>query len=275
MNEFRGKPTTCKKCKHKWSHISRESKKIWHEEKMPCPVCGALYCTLPEPEDKLRILQDELISLNSDEMYKRNNLLSDIYIILCDYARSMLLKRYRSVVYDPDMINYYAQKAASLVVEGYLEKPDFRIKISFGGLLSLKLPQSIWEKDEQDLYTQIENKNVRGKKTYKAYSIDYEYENEGKQAFQLEDNTDFVYDLSNQIDSYMIKKHLYKLIEMSNDFINDPESNLKRLFGIFLFMKKGEEKADEFFRLYDLKGKLEYQKTLQLIKSELIRLSEY
>lgn len=120
----------------------------YHSEKPEyCPYCGAYNYIKPKTETKLFLLQKQYLEHGRD-----NEVLGKMYLILKDYAKSMIkiqLQKSGMTKYNYDDIDMKASDAATLLLEYYLTKPSFKIEQSFGGYLKDKVKQALYNKTEQ------------------------------------------------------------------------------------------------------------------------------
>jgi len=236
------RPSTCKICKAQF-HV--QNKEEWNENGMKCPVCNELYCVLPDTERSLRILQDKFF-INREEKY-----LSEMYYILMEYAQSLFLKFFNKVVLHTEDLDYYLQNAISFFIEEYLLKEDYKIKISFGGLLIYKIKQALFSKNEY----------------LSEFSLDYEMQD--KHIIQRKDDKNYFGEVEKSCDNYFLKNYLYKLIIEISNYSDSPLENYMREQALYLHLTNGEKYVDRFFKLYNKKGKLIYMYTLEVLKKQL------
>jgi len=120
----------------------------YHSEKPEyCPYCGAYNYIKPKTETTLFLLQKEYLEHGRD-----NEVLGKMYLILKDYAKSMIkmqLQKSGMTKYNYDDIDMKASDSATLLLEYYLTKPAFKIEQSFGGYLKDKVKQALYNKTEQ------------------------------------------------------------------------------------------------------------------------------
>jgi len=120
----------------------------YHSEKPEyCPYCGAYNYIKPKTETTLFLLQKEYL-----EHGRNNEVLGKMYLILKDYAKSMIkmqLQKSGMTKYNYDDIDMKASDSATLLLEYYLTKPAFKIEQSFGGYLKDKVKQALYNKTEQ------------------------------------------------------------------------------------------------------------------------------
>jgi hypothetical protein len=209
-----GRPITCGICKTKFHKKSDKERKIWRENKLECPSCGAKYSCLPKQERQLMILQDEYFDK------KDNNLIGEMYKILYPYAKSLAYKKFRGVMND-EYHEEFAHEASILLLQGYYKYADsFRITTSFGGYLQhrfLQIPI-----DEMKTEVSLNDLNDDNKEYFQLESpIDLAKDDELtlKRSILLEDMLSFMKSYRPQlpqIKMYSLLNFLYSLQNNSN-----------------------------------------------------------
>jgi len=246
--KMKGRPPTCKICKNTFEIRDKEK---WRLNKLICPLCGELYCTLPVTERQLRKLQDLYFEKNRDP-----KIFNEMIKIMKIYTASMIKKFFSKRLTFDDALDYYSHNAVSYLVEEYLEDPEFKIDISFGGFIIDKIKQVIF-----------------GKKEHACGSESLNYEFEDGNEIQYEDTKhNYIEKIEQEESRKEMSQRLYDFVIEANKFYS-PRENYIRLLMINNYLSKGEIIVDKFFTAYgDRTGKLAYMKTLEILKSEIVNL---
>ena len=247
LQSKRGKPITCKYCKHEFRFELLSQREEWKLKNYPCPICAIDLCILPPTERELRHLQ--VIYLQT----RLNKDLVPMITVLKSYCASLIKKSFSNKIQEPGKLEYYVHTAVTFLVEDYLAKPHFNIQTSFGGYLIHKIRQAIWGTKEYDI---------------DAESIDFEYEEGGQ--VQYADNKKSIIDLiEQQHDKKQLVHYLSELIFGVEDFCLSRAENYIRLLNVANHLDAGEQSTDKFFKCYDKTGKLKYIQTMEIIRNEL------
>lgn len=92
----------------------------------------------PETEELLTRLEEEYLRTRNLEIYQK------IFFALLPYARSLILKKTRGKAYLPPSLVDDAALESTVKFMCQYEKPDYRTKASFAGLLSFKVLESLY-----------------------------------------------------------------------------------------------------------------------------------
>ena len=94
--------------------------------------------TKPQTEVNLGLLQEEYLKERARKAYQ------NLFAELLPYARSLVLKKTTGKVYlPPDLVDSYALDATVKFMAQY-ENPNFKVDLSFAGLLNLKVLESMY-----------------------------------------------------------------------------------------------------------------------------------
>jgi|GEM_PF-4903147 len=125
-----------------------ETVEFYHAEKPShCPHCGSFNYIKPKTETKLFLLQKKYLEEGRDK-----DVLGHMYLILKGYAKSMVKSEIGGnamTKYHYSDIDIKSSDAAVYLLEYYLTKPQFKIEQSFGGYLSKKVSQALYNKKDQ------------------------------------------------------------------------------------------------------------------------------
>ena len=142
----KGRRIKCKICQTEFSMCTSEEREEWQRKKLPCPSCKTEYCNLPKTERELRHKHNTFYD-SSTTAFMKNQILGEMYLILCEYAKSLILKCYRSKIQSADQLEQFSHDAATLIIQIYQTK-EGGVHSSFGGLLILKIKEVMFSKQE-------------------------------------------------------------------------------------------------------------------------------
>lgn len=244
---IKGRPIRCKYCKGQF-RFSKKEKEAWKLGRYICPHCNTDLCCLPPSERSLMKLQDEYI-LSRDRA-----VLGKMYEILRPYSDSIIKKRLSNVT-DPVERGNYAHSAAWYLIEHYFNDPSFKIEVSFAGYLGHTIKQA-----SCDPY-------------YKKPTISLDLENEeSKKIFDLPSDRDVIRDIEVRKDHQILWKYITNFIFDIGRYSKSPAEEFNRLLALKIFFRHGERNSDEFFQKFERVGKIQFDKSLDVIKKELVRL---
>jgi len=243
----KGKPITCKYCKFQFKIIDSDSRVYWKENKMFCPSCETTYCVLPKTERDLQILQEDFVK---DVQNIKN--IKPFKNLLKSYVKSLILKRFTTVVNDPDDINDYADITVSRILEKYYVKENFRIYSSFATFALFQIKYTIWNKTEhligdESIHQLDENnklKNDYGSNCLNIKSVDEE--------IHIEDSKEVLYNYLLQLFNF------------------DKPTVFKTLNSVLIFIKHGSPAVDRFYKNFGVEGKHRFNYSLQKFKQKLM-----
>jgi hypothetical protein len=201
---------------------------------------------MPETERQLQILQDSFF-VNYDEKY-----LNKMYHILVKYSKSLFLKTFKNVSLCDDDIQYYSENAVSIFIVEYYYEKKIKINVSFGGMMILKLKQTVYGKMESNI---------------DAISIDYKFIDDHN--IQYEDNKSYSDLIEEECDRILLTNTLYDIIVEVSNYSDSPLENYMREQALLLHFTKGERYADKLFKLYNKEGKIIYTYTLDILRRQL------
>lgn len=262
--ETRGRFITCIYCGHKFKFVFQKDRDYWIEKNKICPACKEKQCNKPKIEKELDILQT-LYLKKREESY-----LNQMIELLNTYAESIIKKYYSFILNEEGDLQYYANNAVSFFIEEYFKNDDFRIYASFGGQLILKVKQAIYSKAEQRSADE---------------TLDFQFGDDN--FIEHEDKTyNMIKRVEDKENKLQLSEYIYNLILQFNYNCSESENYL-RLMAVWKNFIEGEIKADRLFReekkqiekvvqykVYGKLGKLQYVKTMDLIRRELLSLEE-
>lgn len=120
---------------------------IGNDVPIKCPHCGSLYIFKPRDERRLFILQDRYYQSGRSQ-----DVLGEMYVEMQRYAGNMAkhqAKKTRS--FSKSYIDEISSEAAVRLVESYLKHPDYRVKVSFGMILSKKVVSIMHDTEQQKM----------------------------------------------------------------------------------------------------------------------------
>lgn len=132
--ESKGRPITCKICKHKFTKTDIQ-KKYWKKVKYSCPSCKNSYCCFPPTEKELMTLQDMYFESNRDNKY-----LDKMYEVLLPYAKSLAFKNWGKLM-DEENHFEYVHTAIYHLITSYLKRNTFKISSSFANYIKKRFLQ--------------------------------------------------------------------------------------------------------------------------------------
>lgn len=256
--ENRGRPIKCKYCNKEFKIINIEEKKEWREHNYHCPLCNEEFCILPPTERLLRNLQTRYLATRSDKI------LGEMFVIIKSYAQSLLKQRYSGILLKRhDGADYYSHEVATIMIEKYLDNPGFKVESSFGGYMKGRgghggpLAQGLAYKFD---YVKEES------------SLDFVYEDGSSVENSIGDDKKTVLQLiEEKEDIKLLHKRMIKLIQAVEPYCKTKEENFIRIHSIYLYLNGGEKAFDRYFNAFGREGKWMAMKTLDIIKSELLK----
>lgn len=255
FKRIKGKGNTCKNCRQLFKFPNAEEKSKWQACRLPCPHCHYTYCTLPETEKVLKILQQRYHESNRDI-----KILHQIQAILKSYAKSMILGEKSPSIFSVDQLDYYAQLSSSFLIEEYFKNENFNIDISFGSYLGHKVKQALYTKSEW---------GAADTPTSMGYSLDYETDEVSSQ-YLARSRQDIAQEFEQEIEIQTLREKIINLIKEFEGYCNSPYENFMRLIGLRLFFFKSQHYSDKFFNAFNRDGKIVMEETLQLINKQLL-----
>lgn len=142
------------------AYCGREVQYRHSEKPAKCPHCGSTDYRKPKTETMLFNLQRQYLDGRDQET------LSRMYLILCDYAKSIIKKHLpRNFTYHYGHVEEKATDAANLLIENYLSKNQFKVENSFAGYLQWRVKEVLWnkrtrrEEDHESLNAHIEKED--------------------------------------------------------------------------------------------------------------------
>lgn len=245
----RGKPITCKICKHQFKFNKPELKQEWYDTKMCCPSCGEQYCCLPETERVLRKIEDEYYEKGKNKRY-----LDKMYLVLVSYCKSLLLKSYPNMIGSAADLEYHSHQVVTIFMEKYCIYDNFKVDVSFAGALISRIRQSLWGKPEHKVA---------------PISLDVT-DDENRNIFQIADQKYSLDAIENKQSSLHTRDYILRIIFEIDNYCNTKQENFIRLLLIRNFLRKGEKITDKYFYLYGRNGKEMFLRTLEIMKKELM-----
>ena len=247
--ETRGKPLKCRYCDKTFKIENIEKKKKWSANECICPICGELWCTLPKTERELKYLQQTYLGTREDDDFL------PFLRLMYRYCQSLIKKNYsRKLTFD-GALDYYANEAITFMVEEFLNKPEFKIELSFGGYIMFKIKQTIFNKAD------FVDEHV---------SLDFEFE-DGNNLHEIiaSNSQDIIARIEEDEDIRILGKTVVGLIEGVSAFCTDPYDDYIRTVSCYIYMTNGELGFDKVFQAFGRRGKEIAQKTLDILRSEL------
>lgn len=244
----KGRPIKCKYCRGQFRFSKRE-KKLWKNKNYICPLCKTDLCCLPPTERDLMKLQEVYLKTREREV------LGKMYEILKSYADSIIKKR---ILYITDKWDRekHAHCAAWYLIEHYYNDPLFHIQVSFGAYLGHTIKQAVFDKED------------------KRPTISLDLENdESKKIFDIPSEKDVIRDIEIKKDHQYLLDYMSKFIFDMGEYSSNSEDEFHRLLGLKIFFRNGERLSDRYFQKFERKGKIQFDKSLEIIKKELFRLN--
>jgi hypothetical protein len=247
MEDNRGRPTTCKYCKHQF-HVQDRIK--WEKEKHPCPLCSEIWSDKPETERMLMILQDEYFKKRSEKI------LNEMIKILQSYCSSIIKKFFSNKIQEPGKLEYYTHTAVASMVEHYLKNMDFKVEGSFKGMLFPRIQAAIWGKQEYACAQE---------------SLDFEFD-DGHSVSHADTKKSVMDSLQDRHSKEQLVKKLCEIIFGIGEYCSQEEDYI-RLLNYRNYIVGGEKYTDKFFNSYkDKTGKLKFIQTLDITRKELMEM---
>lgn len=254
FKKVKGKGNTCRNCKGLFKFPTPEEKQKWQACRMPCPHCRYTYCSMPETEKVLQILQERYHESNRDI-----KILHQIQNILKSYARSLVLAEKSLMVTSLDHLEYFSQLASSFLIEEYFKNADFKINISFGSYLGYKVQQALYSRSEWGAADTLEAT---------GYSLDFETEEISSQ-YLARSRSDIANEFEEKAESDTLHSQLMGIITEFKNYCSSPHENFMRLLGLRLYFLKSQHYSDKFFNAFNRQGKIAMDETLQLFTKKL------
>ena len=270
-DKIKGKPITCQLCGYKFSMIDPEKRKEWHESNFTCPSCGEDYVMLPETERVLRKIQDKYFAEGRDDKY-----LSEMYVILISYSKSMLKKHFSNRLHDFEgALDYYAHTSAQLLVMRYKQKDDFIITVSFGQFLIKKIYEAVFGKMEHSFFGEVNIGKDKKGNMLKGTVDTLNYEFKDGSIVEYEDTKKSVIDnIEETEDKRNLCIFLCQLIYNVREKCYSKGENYARLMAVDSHLTKNSSYADKLFEVYGNEGRETYSATMDLVKECLIKDSQ-
>jgi hypothetical protein len=218
QSKRRGKPVTCRQCKHRFYVLQADNKAAWMKAKLPCPSCKTIYSCLPLQEKQLRILQDSYFDSNRDSFY-----LGEMYKILYPYTKSLVFKHYGRIMDDEEQ-DEFTTTAVYLLINSYYKFESFRIDLSFGGYLKCRFLQiPFTATTDADSFDDITNNSLNEYSSRTTKQYDLNEPDEDTILFNLSHN------IKNKIQNDRVNNNfnLDRLL-LINDFLVSKETSYKK-----------------------------------------------
>jgi hypothetical protein len=252
----RGRYKTCTSCGFKFKFQTKDEIHLWKKSNYECPSCAVQFCSIHETDRKLLALQEKYFKSGRNDKY-----IGEMYPILYDYTKSIILKSFRPLIENEEHLNDLIQTVISVFIETYYFLKPGGVNYSFGGLLFHKVREVVL----------LEKEKSNPKPGVELISLDFTFDDGN--GVEYEDTKPSLYDsIENDHNKNLICSFITDLITSLSSKCSSQEENYIRLQGIYLYLKKGEDKASKFFEVYQRKGKFHFDLTLQLIKQELRKL---
>jgi len=269
-SDLRGRPIKCQKCKVSFRFESDNEKEDWSDNELECPFCGELRCNKPKIERQLFYLQDEYLETFKKEpdnlivldQKKKHKIETEFYNLLSKYVKNLLLKYFKSQVKDDENIDYYIHSSVVKLLEKYYRTDkerwlDFKIEDSFGGMFVTKgrrglIAEAMFEKAE------VMECDI---------SLDYCFEDNNP--IEYEDlGKSYLDSINDNLNIQDIISFIVELTLHVGKYCNSKEENIRRLNGLSLYYKEGENAFDRYYRKNGNLGKSMAQQTLYIIRKE-------
>lgn len=240
--------------------------RYYHTEKPEkCPHCGSTDYRKPKTETMLFRLQDQYLESRDNEV------LGQMYIILCDYSKSLIKKNLpKDFTHHYGVIDEKSVDVANRLVEKYLTKPQFKVENSFAGYLSWRVKEVLWnrktiqEESHDSLNAHIDDKdgnasevmefteNISDSSEAPAYLTAWKNKNQNFDNF-----SDWV--VTEQTEQEDLENGLYNLIEKILSMVESEfgkYTKLGLLGALLLYMERGntDESHQALNRYYRLFG---------------------
>jgi hypothetical protein len=260
LSDRRGKPTTCKICKHQFRFKCKEDREKWESHKHICPKCKEKYCNKPETERVLMILQDDYFQKDRDV-----SVLDHISRIVISYAESLLKKRYSNYINNDEDVRYFADNAAHYLIMEFYNNPDYKVWGSWAGALNDKIRQALFCKDEKPLDVLLYE---RRKDIDEVYSINFNLEDGHELELEDEQYTG-IKDVDDYMDKILFHDLLIKLIKGFQKHYSTQEVMFMVQGLVMKFDHDDDEIVNNFFDNFGKTGKWAYIKINELFKDQL------
>lgn len=246
----RGRYKTCTSCGYQFKFKTQEEKIEWKINNFKCPDCKIEYCSIHETDRKLLAIQKKYFESNRNEKY-----ITEMYPILYDYAKSIILKRFRKLIISQSHLNDCIQSSITLFIEAYYFNKTDGVKYSFGGLLFYKVQE----------YILTEHKKLP--KGIEEISLDYQFEDGN--FIEYEDTKNVYSSIENEQNKQLICRYICNLLFAMKEKCESSKENFMRLQALYLYLIKGDNYKNKFFEIYKREGKYIFEETLALLKQEL------
>jgi len=251
--ENRGKPLTCRYCKHTFRIPEIELKKQWQNNNCICPKCSEFWCVLPPTERELKYLQENYLNNRCEETIAPFIRLLDIY------TQSLIKKNYKIYLTWEGSLPYYSYNAVVAFIEEYLTREEFKVDISFGGYLIWKIKQAIFHPSE------LESKDV---------SLDFQFEDGNNLHELIPCERNVLQKIEIDEDTKRLYNKIIDIIEGVGDYCKNSYEDYIRTIAIHLNFKSGENQFDKLFQAFGRDGRMKSLDTLEILRKELESSSE-
>lgn len=272
----KGKKRKCNECGFLFTKkdltVDYKNFESYELDALPCPSCGVPYPTKPETERNLFLLQEQYYEKGRDPL-----ILKEIEDILISYSSSIIKKKFIKGLNGIFEIERYARISASRIIYHYVERDEYRIYASFGGLLAYKIKEVLYE---------VSNRFMGGKgDRYGVMSLDSITEtydgNENQEFFIKESLPDVRYEQEFEKDLLDEKDALLDKIEkiLDEDYVYDGLDclmyeteylDILRLIAFNLFINQKEDKLEEFFTIWGCQTRKSFLETVDKFRNVLI-----
>lgn len=246
----------CRFCKSKIDFKDKIEKENWKDNGFKCTSCNKKWCILPNTEIKLFQIQEKFLK-NKKEEYA-----VQLYNILLPYTKSTLLKYFSKVISSPDDLDYFAKNAVSLILEEYYRTDiSFQVLRSFGGLINYKIKEVLYG-------TKTRGKFPKDKdgKFLPIISLNWEFDDGNEVIYS--GNKDSIIEFEDKFNRFHLCEYLSNLIFAMDNYCSY-ENYYPMLVGVNLFLSKGINFANNFFRQYGRKGKETFDKIIDILQNEI------
>ncbi len=231
---------------------------FFHGEKpSTCPHCNKENYIKPFTETRLFLLQKKFLESGSKIKYRNKQILSSMYQLLMEYSQSIVKKELpNTFTHHYEKVEEKAHDAVNLIISQFLEKEDFKIEVSFGGLLKFKVREVLFAPKikKEECHESIHHHITEGieKEILEASDI-LNIEN-----ISSPNNTQsyFDYELT---DSYKVQL-LEKIKKLFDKIISELKTNfniyyvLLTVIGILVWIKKSGD-MEEFYDNFGTESK--------------------
>ena len=116
------------------------------EKPLVCPFCGNVHWDKPQDEFTLFTLQDSYF-----EKGRSPKVLEEMYRCIFSYSRNIILKKIRGKThFSTTMLQDRIEDLSTLMIEKYLIDPEFRVKVSFGGIMKRMSAGTLYRDQDED-----------------------------------------------------------------------------------------------------------------------------